>query len=174
MVSCCHGSYHWKQSYKLYATEPKWIVTRRRDIYSCIFCVVLTTCIACDEYSEKEGCARNVQTNGFNFMAVRQYLSYWTSRLQSIELSLYTDVANISGTSSLGGFLVYWTCRIIEVLTNSIRVLVQFYMSAFRGVGSLCGDKALEGQAIVCAQWFAPPMLCLLRTFRRFCQRLSL
>ena len=36
-----------------------------------------------------------------------------------------------------------------------------------QGVGSLWGDKALEGQAIVCEQWFAPPMLCLLRTFRR-------
>ena len=36
-----------------------------------------------------------------------------------------------------------------------------------RGVGSLWGDKALKGQAIVCEQWFAPPMLCLLRTFRR-------
>ena len=35
------------------------------------------------------------------------------------------------------------------------------------GVGRLWGDKALEGQAIVCEQWFAPPMLCLLTTFRR-------
>ena len=38
-----------------------------------------------------------------------------------------------------------------------------------RGVGTLWGDKALEGQAIVCEQWFAPPMLCLLKTFRRLC-----
>ena len=35
-----------------------------------------------------------------------------------------------------------------------------------RGVGRLWGDKALEGQAIVCEQWLAPPMLCLLRAFR--------
>ena len=36
-----------------------------------------------------------------------------------------------------------------------------------RGVGRLWGDKALDGRAIVCEQWFAPPMLCLLRAFRR-------
>ena len=36
-----------------------------------------------------------------------------------------------------------------------------------RGVGRLWGDKALEGQSIVCEQSLAPPMLCLLRTFRR-------
>ena len=40
-------------------------------------------------------------------------------------------------------------------------------MVPHRGVGSLWGDKALEGQVIVCEQWFAPPMLCLLRTFQR-------
>ena len=35
-----------------------------------------------------------------------------------------------------------------------------------RGVGRLGEDKALEGQAIVCGQCLAPPMLCLLRTFQ--------
>ena len=43
------------------------------------------------------------------------------------------------------------------------------YGSMFRGVGKFGGDKALEGQVIVCEQWFAPPMLCLLRAFRRPC-----
>ena len=46
-------------------------------------------------------------------------------------------------------------------------------MERNRGVGSLWGDKALEGQVIVCEQWFAPPMLCLLRTFRRLWKEMS-
>ena len=35
------------------------------------------------------------------------------------------------------------------------------------GVRRLWGDEALEGQAIVCEQWFAPPNNGLLTTFRR-------
>ena len=38
-----------------------------------------------------------------------------------------------------------------------------------RGVGRLGEDKAFEGQAIVCGQWLAPPMFCLLTTFQRPC-----
>ena len=35
-----------------------------------------------------------------------------------------------------------------------------------RDVGRLWGDKALEGQTIVCEQWLVPPVLCLLRAFQ--------
>ena len=38
-----------------------------------------------------------------------------------------------------------------------------------RGIGRLWGDKALEGQAIVCEQCLAPLICCLLRAIRRPC-----
>ena len=61
----------------------------------------------------------------------------------------------------------------IQALENMyilyIRDANHFNILSGRGVGSLWGDKALEGQAIVCEQWFAPPMLCLFRTFWCLC-----
>ena len=64
------------------------------------------------------------------------------------------------------GMMILWN----KQLRTTLPWLSRFKSCATvytRGVGSLWGDKALEGQVIVCEQWFAPPMLCLLRTFLR-------
>ena len=51
-----------------------------------------------------------------------------------------------------------------DVYITAILVTIQDCAS---GVGRLWANKALEGQAIVHKQSLAPPMLCLLRGFRR-------
>ena len=55
--------------------------------------------------------------------------------------------------------------KMIIVIAHSLtRALHADYMWAGASEASEDGD-ALEGQVIVCEQWFAPPMLCLFRTF---------
>ena len=52
-------------------------------------------------------------------------------------------------------------------------LLISYYhrLSSTRGVGRFWANNALEGQTIVHKQSLAPPMLCLLRGFRRTCHQ---